>query len=91
MILRVSPDCSSAWERLGLILLQDGHEDLASECFFFALQDDVWRPVSHQQLSRLYSKYGLFREARYHLEMSQGPDSGMPPSLAASVSLPDRR
>ena len=87
LILRKTPECSSAWERLGLILLQDGHEDIASECFFFALQDDVWRPVSHQQLARLYSKYGLFREARYHLEMSRGPDSGSLPSVVANVSL----
>lgn len=91
LILRKTPECSSAWERLGLILLEDGHEDIAAECFFFALQDDVWRPVSHQQLARLYSKYGLFREARYHLEMSQGPDTVPLPSVAANVSTPDRR
>ena len=91
LILRKTPECSSAWERLGLILLEDGHEDIASECFFFALQDDVWRPVSHQQLARLYSKYGLFREARYHLEMSRGPDSGSLPSAIANVSLPGPR
>lgn len=91
LILRKAPECSSAWERLGLILLNDGHEDLASECFFFALQDDVWRPVSHQQLARLYSKYGLFREARHHLEMSRGPDFESLPSSVANVSFPGRR
>lgn len=91
LILRKTPDCSAAWERLGLILLGDGHEDIASECFFFALQGDPWRAVSHQQLARLYSKYGLFREARYHLEMSQGPDSPRILFAGANASTPSRR
>jgi len=91
LILRKTPGCSAAWERLAMILMEDGHEDLAAECFFFALQEDPWRPVSHQQLARLYSLHGFFREVRFHLEMSRGPEPGEPLFAEANALVPNRR
>ncbi|HCW44873.1 MAG TPA: hypothetical protein DGU45_06125 [Planctomycetes bacterium] len=90
-ILKKDPKCSPAWELLALLLQEGGIEDMAAECYFFALQGDPWRVRSHQQLALLYADQGFFREALYHLSRSEHQKYVQFPFGESISSTPNRR
>ncbi|MGE4601408.1 MAG: hypothetical protein AAEJ65_00715, partial [Planctomycetota bacterium] len=80
MLLRSDPGCSAAWERFGLLLLEDGIEDLAAECLYFSIQADPGRELANHLLASLYARQGKMREASHHMFMGgQIPSRGFPP------------
>ncbi|MGE4632813.1 MAG: hypothetical protein AAEJ47_07230 [Planctomycetota bacterium] len=94
MLLRADPGCSAAWERFGVLLLEDGIEDLAVECLYFSIQADPGRELAHRLLASLYARRGMLREASHHIFMGgKIPPQGFPPlpSPAIRPSAADRR
>lgn len=80
MLLRSDPGCSAAWERFGVLLLEDGIEDLAVQCLYFSIQADPGRELAHRLLGSLYARQGKMREASHHIFMGgQIPAQGFPP------------
>jgi hypothetical protein len=88
LILKVDPGCSAAWERFGVLLLEDGIEDLAAECLYFSLQSDPERELPHRLLASLYARKGMLREASHHLIKGGEIPVGVPLRLPEPVSTP---
>ena len=88
LLLRADPACSAAWERFAIILLEDGIEDLAAECLFFALQGDPERSSSHRLLAQMYATQGMMREAHHHMVMSGAVSKPLALPLLAPAAEP---
>ncbi|MGE4618949.1 MAG: hypothetical protein AAEJ04_03980 [Planctomycetota bacterium] len=88
LILKADPGCSAAWERFGVLLLEDGIEDLAAECLYFSLQSDPRRELPHRLLASLYARKGMLREASHHLIKGGEIPVGIPPRIPGSATTP---